>query len=93
MSLEVAEQLRKNNLVAHTIRVKFRWSDFTTFTRQRSLEVGTDDGETIFRLALAIWQENWPVGRPIRLLGVGATSLVESEGRQLGLFSNDPAGG
>src|SRR5690606_33898957 len=43
MSAEVADQLRKSNLLAHTIRVKFRWSDFTTFTRQRSLPVGTDD--------------------------------------------------
>ncbi len=86
MSAEVAEQLQKRGLVAHTVRVKFRWSDFTTFTRQRSVEVGTDEAATIFRLAEAIWRENWPAGRPMRLLGVGATSLVEGAGRQLGLL-------
>ena len=86
MSAEVASQLRANNLLAHTVRVKFRWADFTTFTRQRSLDVATDDTETIYRLALAIWQEHWPAGRPMRLLGVAATALVENEGRQLGLF-------
>lgn len=86
MSAEVADQLQKHNLTAHTIRVKFRWSDFTTFTRQRSLEVGTDDAGTVYRVARAIWEENWPKGRPMRLLGVGAASLVEGEGRQLGLF-------
>jgi len=86
MSAEVAEQLQKRNLLAHTIRVKFRWSDFTTFTRQRSLDVGADDPATIFRLAEALWRENWPEGRPMRLLGVGATGLVEREARQLGLF-------
>ncbi|CUS05984.1 DNA polymerase IV [Candidatus Promineifilum breve] len=86
MSAEVAEQLQKNNLIAHTVRVKFRWSDFTTFTRQRSLEVGTDDAATILRVAELLWRENWPQGRPMRLLGVGATGLVEGEGRQLGLF-------
>ena len=86
MSTEVAKDLSKRNLLAHTIRVKFRTPDFTTFTRQRSLEVGTDNEETIYRLALAIWIENWPAGRPMRLLGVGAASLVEGEGRQLGLF-------
>jgi DNA polymerase-4 len=86
MSGEVADQLQKHNLTAHTIRVKFRWSDFTTFTRQRSLEVGTDDAGTVYRVARAIWEENWPKGRPMRLLGVGAASLVEEEGRQLGLF-------
>ena len=86
MSAEVAEQLTRNNLLAHTIRVKFRWSDFTTFTRQRSLPVATDDPATIFRVAHALWRENWSDGRPMRLLGVGAASLVEGEGRQLGLF-------
>ena len=86
MSAEVAGELSKRNLLAHTIRVKFRTPDFTTFTRQRSLAVGTDDGATIYRVALALWQENWPAGRPMRLLGVGAASLVAGEGRQLGLF-------
>ena len=86
MAAEVAEQLRKHNLLAHTIRVKFRWSDFTTFTRQRSLEVGTDDAATITRVARAIWRENWPEGRPMRLLGVGAAGLAEGGGRQMGLF-------
>ncbi|MCA9864974.1 MAG: DNA polymerase IV [Anaerolineales bacterium] len=86
MSADVADELAKSNLLAHTIRVKFRWSDFTTFTRQRSLAVGTDDAATVFRVADVIWRENWPVGRPMRLLGVGAASLVAGEGRQLGLF-------
>ncbi len=86
MSAEVAAQLQAHNLLAHTVRVKFRWADFTTFTRQRSLEVATDDVETIYRLAQVIWQEHWPTGRPMRLLGVAATALVENEGRQLGLF-------
>nr|HMT22329.1 DNA polymerase IV [Promineifilum sp.] len=83
---DVAGELSKRNLLAHTVRVKFRTPDFTTFTRQRSLGVGTDDEETIYRVALALWQENWPAGRPMRLLGVGAASLVAGEGRQLGLF-------
>jgi DNA polymerase-4 len=85
MAADVAGELRQRNLLAHTVRVKFRTPDFMTFTRQRSLEVGTDDGETIYRVALAIWSEHWPAGRPMRLLGVGATSLVEGEGRQMGL--------
>jgi DNA polymerase-4 len=89
MSADVADELQKRRLLAHTVRVKFRAPDFVTFTRQRSLEVGTDDGETIFRVALAIWSENWPPGRPMRLLGVGATSLVEEAGRQLGFQLGD----
>lgn len=86
MAADVAQELVKRNLLAHTIRVKFRRPDFTTFTRQRSLEVATDDAATIFRVAHALWREHWPAGRPMRLLGVGAASLVAGEGRQMGLF-------
>ncbi len=84
-SASVARSLQKRNLVAHTVRVKFRWSDFTTFTRQKSLEVGIDDEERIYRLALAIWQEHWPGGQRMRLLGVGVTSLEEPAARQFDL--------
>ena len=85
MSVEVAAELVKRNLLAHTIRVKFRTPDFTTFTRQRTIEVGVEDAESIYRLALALWAEHWPAGKPMRLLGVGAAGLVEGESRQLGL--------
>ena len=67
------------------MRVKFRASDFTTFTRQRSLAIGIDDAATLNRLAAAIWAEHWPAGKPMRLLGVAAAGLVAGEGRQLGL--------
>ncbi len=85
MSAEVAAELAKRNLLAHTIRVKFRTPDFTTFTRQRTVEVGVDDAESIYRLASALWTEHWPAGKPMRLLGVGAAGLVEGQSRQLGL--------
>ena len=80
----VAKSLQKRNLVAHTVRVKFRWADFTTFTRQKSVEIGLDDAEGICRLALAIWQENWPPGQRMRLIGVGVSGLAEVTQRQLG---------
>lgn len=85
MCQQVAHSLQEEKLVAHTISVKFRWPDFTTFTRQRSVEVGVDSPEEIYRLALAIWEENWPPGQRMRLLGVGAGKLEEPSGRQLGL--------
>jgi len=85
MAAEVAADLQKRNLLAHTVRVKFRAPDFTTFTRQRSLEIGTDDAAILYRIAAAIWAEHWPAGKPMRLLGVAAAGLVAGEGRQLGL--------
>ena len=83
-SASVAQSLQKRHLLAHTVRVKFRWADFTTFTRQKSVEIGVDDAEAIYRLALAIWQENWPPGQRMRLIGVGVSGLAEITQRQLG---------
>jgi len=80
----VTKSMQKRKLVAHTVYVKFRWADFTTFTRQKSLEVGIDQAEDIFRIAHTIWQENWPSGQRMRLLGVGVSNLEEPTLRQLG---------
>ena len=73
----------KKELTAHTVYVKFRWPDFTTFTRQRSVTVGIDNEEEILRLAHVIWQDNWQAGQALRLLGVGVSNLETAVVRQL----------
>lgn len=83
MAEKVAEALRRRGLVAHTVFVKFRWTDFTTFTRQRTVEVAIDQGADIARLAEVLWEEHWPNGRYMRLLGVGVSGLETPAGRQL----------
>ena len=80
----VANSLRKRNLVATTIKIKLRWSDFTTFTRQKSMMVGVDDVDSVYRLAERLWLENWEPGQTVRLIGVGVSGLQEVEQRQLG---------
>ena len=83
MSESVAASLQKRQLVAHTVFIKFRWADFTTFTRQKSFEVGIDQAEDIERVGVAIWEENWPPGQRMRLLGIGVTNLESPISRQL----------
>ena len=83
-SSNIARSLKKRGLVAYTVRVKFRWADFTTFTRQRSLDIGIDDGDIIFQLALAIWRKDWQEGQKVRLLGVGVSGLESPVARQIG---------
>lgn len=80
----VAQELQGKGLVAGTVYVKFRWADFTTFTRQKSVAVGVDGADEIYRLALAVWQAHWPPGQRMRLLGVGVSRLEETAVRQLG---------
>lgn len=84
MSTHLAGQLTRRKLVAHTVRVKFRWADFTTFTRQRSLELPTADAERIYQMANILWLENWTPDTAVRLIGVGVSSLAEAREQQLG---------
>ncbi len=73
-----ATRLRKHALAAGTVQVKIRKSDFTTFTRQRSLRPASDSTDQIFAVArelLHTWLAQNPDAR-IRLLGVGGSGLV-----------------
>ena len=86
MAATVAQSLQRRGLVAHTVTVKFRWADFTTFTRQKTISAPIDDEAGIARLAQLIWRENWPEGQRMRLLGVGVSNLEEPQARQLALL-------
>ncbi|MFT7587560.1 MAG: DNA polymerase-4 [Cellvibrionaceae bacterium] len=85
MSESISQSLRRKNLIAHTVQLKFRWDDFTTFTRQRSVENGIDSAREIERLAIAVFDGFWE-GEKLRLIGVGASNIIEPTGRQLELF-------
>jgi len=85
MSESISASLRRKNLIAHTVQLKFRWNDFTTFNRQRSVENGIDSAREIERLATAIFDGFWE-GEKLRLIGVGVSNIIEPTGRQLELF-------
>ncbi|MBI4770396.1 MAG: hypothetical protein HY784_08315 [Chloroflexi bacterium] len=88
LSDQVAARLRRSELAGTTVRLKLRWPDFTTLTRQTRLAGPTDLEEEIFAAALALFQKVWRPGRAVRLLGVGVSGLGPPA-RQLSLF--DPA--
>jgi DNA polymerase-4 len=70
-------RLRKAGLVAGTIQVKIRQSDFQTCTRQTSVQPpgnGTDQIFEIARQLLRSWLAKNP-GARVRLLGVGGSNL------------------
>jgi DNA polymerase-4 len=77
MSERVAYRLRSDGLTAGTVRLKIRWSDFSTHTRQESLEHPTDVDGIIYAAVLALFEGIWEAGRPVRLIGVGASKLTE----------------
>jgi DNA polymerase-4 len=70
-------RLRAHKLLAGTVSVKIRRADFTTYTRQRSLEPATQDTDTVSAAAEALLTA-WLVSQPaaaVRLLGVGVSDL------------------
>jgi DNA polymerase IV len=85
-----AARLRAHDLAAGRVTVKIRRGDFTTFTRQRSIEPPTQDTAVVSGVAQGLFDE-WSATRSaaaVRLLGVGVGDL-----RTLGqadLFSSGP---
>jgi DNA polymerase-4 len=90
MSVEVAAQLRRNNLAGRTIKLKLRWPDFTTLTRQTTLNSPTDQEEEIERTALDLLRSVRKPNQAVRLIGVGVTGLGQPI-RQLGLWDSSAA--
>lgn len=88
LSAQVGRRLRKQELAGTTIKVKLRWSDFTTLTRQITLPSPTDQDEEIASIALQLMQRVRPKGQAVRLIGVGVSGLGAPI-RQLGLWDAD----
>jgi DNA polymerase-4 len=85
LSEEVGRSLRRNDLAGRTVRLKLRWPDFTTLTRQTTLPQPTDREEEIVKTALALLKSVRRAGQPVRLIGVGVSGLGQPV-RQLSLW-------
>jgi len=85
LSEDVGSRLRKQSLAARTIRIKLRWPDFRTQSKQRRLEHATQVDTEIFQAAEILLEQVWQEGQPIRLIGVGCADLCEPI-RQLNMF-------
>jgi DNA polymerase-4 len=80
---EIAARLKHRRLGAHTIQVKVRYGDFTTLTRQITVEDPLTEAQDIYRLGCFLLGREKLVSRPLRLLGLGVSSLREPNGKQL----------
>lgn len=74
-------------MMGSTVRIKLRWPDFSTFTRQKRLNQPTDQDGEIYAAALKLFRDNWRPGKAVRLLGVGIADLGPPM-RQLELFDH-----
>lgn len=83
----VGRRLREHGLLGKTVTLKARDSSFKTITRRRTLPRPTDLDRDLAGASLALLQD-LPAGRPLRLLGVGASGLCDGL-FQASLFAAD----
>ena len=83
---DIVKKLKHRQMAAHTVQVKVRYSDFSTLTRQISVEEPIAEASEIYRLACFLLAKEKLVHRPLRLLGLGVSNLREPTTQQLALF-------
>ena len=86
MALDVAQSLARHGLGALTVQVKVRYSDFTTLTRQIRLEEPVTSEREIYRTACHLLARHRLVTAPLRLIGIGVSTLVPPAQKQLRLL-------
>jgi DNA polymerase IV len=88
LSDHVAERMRKDECRARKVTLKLRYSNFSTHTKQHSLDKLIQTGEEIAAIARSLFGQ-FPLNRKIRLIGVSAGDLHRDgdDPRQLALFA------
>ena len=85
LSESVGRRLRKKNLAGNTVKLKLRWQNFTTLTRQITLQNPTNDDREIYCAVKELFNITWQKDKPVRLLGVGVTHFLKPQS-QLSLW-------
>ena len=78
LSQRVAQQLRRKQLQGRTVKLKLRLSDFTTFTRQRTLPIAVQSADELSRSAGELLRAELYGRRRFRLVGVGVSGFEQS---------------
>lgn len=84
-----AFDLRQDEKLTGCITIKIRYSDFETVNKQETIPFTALDDELIAK-AKDIFDKSYQHGRPVRLIGVRFSQLVDS-GMQMNLFDNQSA--
>lgn len=74
LTSHVCQTLRDDNLLAATISIKLRYSDFQTLTRSKTYKY-TDDDKVIFDTAWALVEKAFTRRVAVRLIGISLSNL------------------
>jgi DNA polymerase-4 len=79
MASRAAAWLARRGLVARTVTIKVRYSDFTTITRSHTAAATRDGGELAAR-AVQLLEKTEAGRRPVRLLGASVHNIIAEGG-------------
>ncbi|MCP4631827.1 MAG: DNA polymerase IV [candidate division Zixibacteria bacterium] len=77
LSERVGRRMRKSEYEARRITLKIRYSDFTTYTRARTLENHIQSDISIYYQTKLLFLENHECKKSVRLLGISVSKLRE----------------
>lgn len=77
-SKNISKELKSKNMIATTIHITIRDSDFKTITRSKTLNKIIESEDDIYFSAMELFDANWN-GYEVRLIGVGVSSLYLKE--------------
>jgi DNA polymerase-4 len=76
---DISARLKHRRLGAHTVQVKVRYGDFTTLTRQITVEDPLTEAGDIYRLGCFLLGREKLVSRPLWLLGLTVVKLTAAQ--------------
>jgi DNA polymerase-4 len=86
---KVGADLRRRERRAKCVTLKIRFSDFTTSTRSQTLRQPFDSNDIIFSTGARLLEKAVQTGKkPVRLLGIGISGIVEPGGQMSMLDTN-----
>ena len=92
LAAKVAADLRGDRLMARTITVKLKYTDFSIRSASRTLKEAVESDRAVTDTAMELLATLRKRRRaPIRLAGVGLSGLSDSADRQSGLFDDSRA--
>jgi len=91
--LELAEAIcrraRQGNYTGKTVSLYVRGHDFSGLGRSKSFPRPTASPDKVCHLARRLFRQHWPPEKPVRLLGIALSNLIQPQFRQLCFFDKE----
>ncbi len=91
ISDQVGTRLRRKKLFASVVQIQIKDTSLKVTNRQKKLVEYTCSTRLIRDTAVDLLRENWPAGKPIRMLSVGVAGLSLDGAQQLSMFTDTAA--